>query len=169
MPPFPEMADMPYPAIVPGALLAGVSLPSWTSGAMMDLRSGRGPRVLVTLHSEVCPDCRQYVWGDLASSADRISEWGGRVSVVVPGGLGSADELAGATGGAMQILSDPEGKLASGKATVIVTDEWGEIYFVADAGAGHDLPAPMEIAGWIRFLAIQCPECEGPEGEWRAI
>lgn len=69
----------------------------------------------------------------------------------------------------MLILLDPDGKLASGKAMVIVTDEWGQVHFVSDAGAGHDLPAPIQIADWIRFLAIQCPECEGPEGEWRTI
>jgi hypothetical protein len=105
----------------------------------------------------------------LASSGGRISEWGGRLGVVVPGHGVSAHELAEAIGGAVPILLDPEGKLASGKAMVIVTDEWGEVYFVSDAGAGHDLPVPVQIADWIRFLAIQCPECEGPEGEWRTI
>jgi hypothetical protein len=163
------MADTPYPAIVPGALLAGVSLPSWPSGAMMDIRSGHGPRALVTLHSAVCLGCQRYICGELASSADSISEWGGRLSLVVPGPVESVDELPGASGVAVPILLDPEGKLASGKAMVIVTDEWGEVYFVADAGADHDLPAPVQIADWIRFLAIQCPECEGPEGEWRTI
>ena len=52
---------------------------------------------------------------------------------------------------------------------VVILDEWGEVFFVADAEAGHDLPTSAEIADWIRFLAIQCPECEGPEGEWRKI
>ena len=46
----------------------------------------------------------------------------------------------------------------------MITDEWGEVYFVADAGAGHDLPTLVEIGDWVRFLAIQCPECEGPGG-----
>ena len=47
--------------------------------------------------------------------------------------------------------------------------EWGEVFFVADAGLGHDLPGSGEMEDWIRFLAIQCPECEGPEGEWRSV
>mgnify|MGYP006207567775 CR=1 FL=1 len=42
-------------------------------------------------------------------------------------------------------------------AAVMIADEWGEIYFAVDAGAGHELPAPEEItevfvalaeAGW---------------------
>ena len=119
--------------------------------------------------SAVCPDCQRYISGLLASNGDRISEWGGRLGVVVPGDGGSAHELAETIGGVVPILLDPEGKLALGKAMVIVTDEWGEVYFVMDAGAGHNLPGPVQIGDWIRFLAIQCPECEGPEGEWRTI
>ena len=29
----------------------------------------------------------------------------------------------------------------------------------------HQLPGPVELAEWVKFLAIQCPECEGPEGD----
>jgi Zn-dependent alcohol dehydrogenase len=136
---------------------------------MVDLRSGHGPRALVTLHSADCPECRRYVRVDLASGPDRLAEWGGRLAVVVPGQVESANELAKITRRAMQVLGDPEGELASGRAMVVITDEWGEVYFVADAGAGHDLPTLVEIGDWVRFLAIQCPECEGPEGEWRTV
>ena len=155
--------------LVAGALLSGVSLPSCPSGAMTNLRSGRGPRALVTLHSAACPECRRYVYADFASVADRIAEWGGRLAVVVPGQMENANELANTTVAGIQLLTDPEGELATGKAMVVITDEWGEVYFVADAGEGHDLPTALDIGDWIRFLAIQCPECEGPEGEWRTI
>jgi hypothetical protein len=33
---------------------------------------------------------------------------------------------------------------------LIVADEWGEVYFVADAGSGHDFPAPLQIADRMR-------------------
>ncbi len=163
------MADQPYPAIAPGVLLSGVSLPSWPDGALINLRSGHGPRALVTLHSSACPECRRYVHEDLASGADGIAEWGGRLAIVVPGQVESAEELAKIRVDGMQFLTDPQGRFASGKAMVIVTDEWGEVYFVADAGADHDFPTAVDIRDWIRFLAIQCPECEGPEGGWRTI
>jgi hypothetical protein len=164
-----NMPDTPQPAIVPGVLLSGVSLPSWPTRAMVNLRSGHGPRALVTLHSAACRECRHYLHVDLASGADQLAEWGGRLAAVVPGQVGSANELAETTLEAMQVLGDPEGKLATGRAMVVITDEWGEVCFVADAGAGHDLPILGEIEDWVRFLAIQCPECEGPEGEWRTV
>jgi hypothetical protein len=135
---------------------------------MVNLGSGHGPRALVTLHSASCPECQHYV-GDLVSGLDRLAEWGGRLAVVVPGQVGKAHELAKISVDAMQVLGDSEGKLATGRAMVVIADEWGEVYFVADAGAGHTLPIPAEIENWIRFLAIQCPECEGPEGEWRTV
>jgi len=83
MPPLPEMAHAPDPAIVPRALVGGVNLLAWPGGALSAIRSGHGPRALVTLHSAVCPDCQRYICGMLASSAGRISEWGGRLSVVM--------------------------------------------------------------------------------------
>jgi hypothetical protein len=164
-----NIPDKPQPSIVPGVLLSGMSLPSWPTGAMVDLRSGHGPRALVTLHSADCPACQHYVRVDLASAPDRLAEWGGRLAVVVPDQARSAKELAETTLEAMQVLGDPEGKLASGRAMVVITDEWGEVYFVADAVAGHDLPTLGEIVDWVRFLAIQCPECEGPEGGWTTV
>jgi hypothetical protein len=136
---------------------------------MVDIRSGHGPRTLVTLHSAACAECWRYVNVDLTFATDRIAEWGGRLAVVVPGQVESASELGMTPVDGMEFLADPEGKLATGKAMVVITDEWGEVYFVADAGEGHDLPTALDIEDWIRFLAIQCPECEGPEGEWRTI
>jgi hypothetical protein len=134
--------------ITPGVLLSGVSLPLWPAGAMLDLRSGHGPRALVTLHSADCSECRRYVRVDLASGPARLAEWGGHLVVVVPGQVESANELAKIVPDAMQVLTDPQGKLVSGKALVILADEWGEVYFVTDAEAGHDLPTLGEIRDW---------------------
>jgi hypothetical protein len=163
------MPDAQSEPLVAGALLSGVSLPSCPSGVMTNLRSGRGPRAFVTIHSAACPECRRYIYADFASVADRIAEWGGRLAVVVPGRVERASELAKTPVDGMEFLADPDGKLATGKAMVVITDEWGEVYFVADAGERHDLPTALDIGDWIQFLAIQCPECEGPEGEWRTM
>lgn len=152
-----------------GDLLPTVSLPSAPAGAMVGLRSGRGPRVLVMVHSAGCEECGRYVRGDLASSADRVAEWGGRLAVVVPGRMEGAIELAKTIPGTMQVLGDPKETVASGSAAVVIADEWGEVYFQADAGADHHFPAAAEIGEWVRFIAIQCPECEGPEGEWKTV
>lgn len=163
------MGDVPAPAITPGVLLSGVSLPSWPTGAMESLRSGRGPRVLVALHSAACLECRRYIQTELAPASEQLAQWGGRLAVVLPGFPDDARELAGLIPGAIQLLGDPDEGVALGSAMVIIVDEWGEVFFVANAGVGHDLPRSGDMAAWIRFLAIQCPECEGPEGDWRTV
>jgi hypothetical protein len=154
--------------IVAGTLLPGVSLPSAPSGAPVDLRGGRGPQVLIVMHSPACEECRGYVRAYLASDIVRGSEWDGRLLLVVAGEVSAAADLAEAIPDA-PVLADSEGKLAGGGALIVVADEWGEVYFVGNAGARHDFPGPAEIAEWVRFIAIQCPECKSPEGAWRTI
>jgi hypothetical protein len=151
----------------PGTLLPAMSLVSIASGEPVDLRAAKGPQALVTLHSVTCRDCRRYVRERLARGAREIAEWGGRLTIVVPDVRANAATFAETTTDALEIVLDPEGAFDSGHAGVVIADEWGEVHFMADAGAGHDLPSPEEVVEWVRFLAIQCPECEGPEGEWR--
>jgi hypothetical protein len=160
---------MPEPIMVPGALVPTMTLVSTATGAEVDLRSARGPQVVVAMHSVTCRACRRYVREEVASAARGMGEWGGRVIVVVPDGVANAAVFAETTTDALEIVTDPEGAFAANGAAVAVVDEWGEAYYFADAGVGHDLPSPDELVTWVRFLAIQCPECEGPEGEWRTI
>ena len=42
-----------------------------------------------------------------------------------------------------------------------VADRWGQMQWVASAIRVADLPSPREIAAWLQFVEIQCPECEG--------
>jgi hypothetical protein len=42
-----------------------------------------------------------------------------------------------------------------------VADRWGQMQWVASADRVVDLPSPREIAAWLQFVEIQCPECEG--------
>jgi hypothetical protein len=42
-----------------------------------------------------------------------------------------------------------------------VADRWGEIQWIASAELPAGLPHAREIAAWLRFVEIQCPECEG--------
>jgi hypothetical protein len=46
-------------------------------------------------------------------------------------------------------------------AAVLIADQWGELRYVSPDGGGHSFPTPEEVTGWLRFLSIQCPECEG--------
>lgn len=43
---------------------------------------------------------------------------------------------------------------------VVVADRWGEIHYAA-GGRVDDLPAPSEIIEWLRYVQVQCPECQG--------
>jgi hypothetical protein len=42
-----------------------------------------------------------------------------------------------------------------------VADRWGQMQWVTSADRIVDLPSPREIAAWLQFVEIQCPECEG--------
>lgn len=43
---------------------------------------------------------------------------------------------------------------------VVVADRWGEIHFVA-ADPVERLPTPDALVEWLRFIQVQCPECQG--------
>lgn len=106
------------------------------------LKAGRGPLVIALAHDDVCPQCESWI-ASLDDVADDLDEWGARVIV-------QRDVL--------QTLHAP---------ALWIADEWGEVYYHWEGE--HDFPAPAEILDWARFVAIQCPECEQPEGEWRNI
>jgi hypothetical protein len=42
-----------------------------------------------------------------------------------------------------------------------VADRWGELQWIMSSDKVADLPSPREIAAWLQFVEIQCPECEG--------
>jgi hypothetical protein len=42
-----------------------------------------------------------------------------------------------------------------------VADRWGEMQWIASAERVAELPCAREIAAWLQFVEIQCPECEG--------
>jgi hypothetical protein len=43
---------------------------------------------------------------------------------------------------------------------IIIADRWGEIHFVV-GGRVEDLPASAGIVEWLRYVQMQCPECQG--------
>ena len=44
---------------------------------------------------------------------------------------------------------------------IVVADRWGEIYFVTGASDVAALPSFDEILDWLRYVAHECPECQG--------
>jgi hypothetical protein len=44
---------------------------------------------------------------------------------------------------------------------VVVADRWGEIYFIQATDRADSLPTAGDLIEWLRFVQVQCPECQG--------
>ena len=99
---------------------------------------------MLLLHDD-CAHCRTWVQRDLHTIEQAVARWGGRVE---------------------RLETDFRANDA-GDAFAAVVDEWEEVFHVVRIGAHHAFPDPVDLLEWVRFVAIQCPECEGPEGPWR--
>lgn len=148
--------------------LRSAHLEDTATSTRASMRTGRGPRAIVVVHSADCAGCRGYI-EQLAAASDAFREWNGRLSVVAyePADAASAFRTDAMSG--VQVLSDPDGTLEADPAALLLADEWGEVHFAVEGIAGHALPGAAEVAEWMRFISIQCPECEQPEGEWRDV
>jgi hypothetical protein len=149
----------------PQRRLPDLSLPAFPAGALTPLRgSGRQAPVLVLVHGLGCTECRAYL-EDLAVERDSILEWDGCLLVVTPDAPGVAVNPGGAFEPPVLLLSDPSQQLARaisiGAPAVVIADQWGEIHAAEGAGSEHRFPGPAELVEWVRYLAVQCPECEG--------
>ena len=85
--------------------------------------------------------------------------------VVVPAPPDQAIRIVDDAAQSFTVLADPDRTLAArlgiSAPAVIIADQYGEIHLAAPAGDAHHLPHPAEIVDWLRYLAIQCPECQG--------
>ncbi|HYR07388.1 MAG TPA: redoxin domain-containing protein [Longimicrobium sp.] len=150
----------------PTERLPDLRLPRAPGGAPVPLVApgGRGVPIILAVHSADCAECRTFAQSLAAADAE-LREWDGRVMVVVPGGVEDAMRFAEGARLPFPVLADAERKLWTRMgmegAAAIVADPWGEVRMRHVAGAAHDLPSPAELVDWARFVAIQCPECEG--------
>ena len=145
--------------LAPGAGLPDLALPSAPGDNAVPLRpGGRLNPVVVALHGGGCEECRAYL-RDLAAVASDLREWDAHVVVIARDAEGVDPDLP------YPVVVDAEGAFAArtgiSGAAVVIADQWGEVAHVAEAGEGHDLPDAKEIVEWVRYLAIQCPECQG--------
>lgn len=143
--------------------LRGIRLFSPRSGSDVPVESVRAALVLIVVHSERCQECRDYV-SAIWNARERVFEWGERLIVVVQEPSADVPDFGSPD---IEVLIDADHKLPISGTGVIVADEWGEV-FHATAGH-HRFLAPAALAEWLRFVAMQCPECEQPEGPWREI
>ena len=144
--------------------LPDLRLPSATGGAPVPLvaSGGRAVPILLCVHHAECAGCRAWVQAVAGAEAE-LREWEGRALVIVPAAVDEAARFA--EGMPFPVLADEARKLWARMgmegAAVVVADPWGEVRYRQVAGAAHDLPSAAELVDWARFVAIQCPECEG--------
>lgn len=148
----------------PPRRLPELTLLSETTGAPTPMnRRGRVAPIVILVHGGECEPCAEYL-RQLDQAREAISEWDGRL-LAVRSGKGADEPAAHADGLKLQVLLDPEGQFALRLTlevpAVVIADQYGEIHVAEVAGADHDFISPAEIAEWAKFLAIQCPECQG--------
>jgi peroxiredoxin len=150
----------------PTERLPDLRLPSVSGGAPVPLvpPGGRRVPIILAMHSADCADCRAFAQALAAADAE-LREWDVHVVVIVPGDVDEAARFADGAGLPFPVVADAERKLwmrmGMEGAAAIVADPWGEVRMRHAAGAAHDLPSPAELVDWARFVAMQCPECEG--------
>jgi hypothetical protein len=145
--------------------LPDVKLASAPGGSPTPLRPpGRVSPVLVLVDRAECESCRAWL-GRLAAVSADIGEWDGRVIVVVPASPDQAMRIANDAAKHFTVLGGPDRTLAARLGisipALVIADQYGEIHHAAPLSDAHDLPDPAEVVGWLRYLAIQCPECQG--------
>jgi peroxiredoxin len=161
-----EIAERP--SLARGERLPDLRLASAPAGSPVALvpPGGRQVPIVVVVHGAACEACRAYLRRLAAADVDaEMRAWDGRLVAVVPGGVADAARVADAVHPPFPVLADPDGALRRRMrldgAAVLVADPWGEVRLRHEAGTEHGLPEPAELVDWARFVAIQCPECEG--------
>lgn len=145
-----------------GARLPALELPTPEGAAAPVWVRGREPVAVAWLHDASCSACAaiRAAW---ATAPPRLAPWGGALVLVVPA-------LVPAPTGA-RLRLDPEGRWAAAAGcpapALAVADPWGEVVAV---WTGHDgWPDASGLEEWVRYVAVQCPECTIVEGPWRAL
>lgn len=147
------------------ARLPDISLvPAGDAGRVPLRSSSARASVVVLIHDEGCEECRRYLHR-LVAKGEEINEWDGEVLAV-----GAASPTAAAAVVAdgrvrFRVFVDPDGDLSAALEVqvpaVAIADRWGELRLRESAGLDHGFYAVEEVVAWLRYLAIECPECQG--------
>ncbi len=149
----------------PGGKLPDVSLP--VAGRDFSRRA-RGSRrrapALILFDRADCEACWSYV-SQLADRREDIEDWAGEVLIVVPESLTAKQLAAYAPPDSFSVLEDPDARLARGlrldPPAVVIADQWAVVRHAESAGPEHHFLPVEEVVEWLRYIAIECPECEG--------
>src|SRR5690606_20123855 len=117
------------------------------------------------VHEPDCDECIAYA-REIVAARVSIESWGADIVILSPLRI-EHDTVLAELG--VPALEDLNHVVARGRLAVVIVDEWGEVYFANEPKGMHSTVATEEVVEWVKFVAIQCPECEGPEGEWRHL
>lgn len=141
-------------------------------GRRFSLEQLRGRRQVALFlgHGAGCLACFGYA-RQLAGMRDALAEADGLALVVVAADVRAASGWRHGIDDAVTILADPDGGWKRDVATHIGARGGDAIMLLLDrfgaprAGSGADeaggLIDPSEAVEWLRFLALECPECSG--------
>ena len=127
--------------------------------------------ILVFVHPGGCHDCRAYISG-LDEQAARFRRWSAAVVILVD--ESSDDALTDSVGGRVVVDDTMRARcgIPDDHVAVVVVDRHGQVWESATEQDHRQLPAAEELEQDVRFIAIQCPECDVPDvpglGEWEA-
>jgi hypothetical protein len=127
-----------------------------SSGAREELlRHGRAT-LLVVLHDAACRSCFAFVQS-LRKANDELESWDMDVVVITPEPAPAEKTFRSFVDAGSRFADAMEIKPPS----VLVVDQWGDVKELYEVADSHTFPATDALIAWARYLATQCPECEG--------
>ena len=118
--------------------------------------------VIVLVHGPDCDGCLHFLQ-QLQEVQAELTEWDAEVVIVLK--QISSNATIPELEPTIRVLVDREHTFESAARVVapavLVVDQWRDARESWEAGESHRFPAVSEIVAWARFLATQCPECEG--------
>jgi glutaredoxin len=142
-----------------------------TTGGRFSLETLRSRRQAAIFfgHGPACRACAGYA-KQLALQHDAMEAAGG-VPVVVEGPAAAARAWTAEMAPGMVVLGDSGGTWQHAVASAVgasprqvmplLLDRWGAPRAGSFADEAGGLLAPGDATGWLRFLALECPECAG--------
>lgn len=145
--------------------------------AHLSISSGHRRQTALFLgHGAECLACLGYA-RQLAARHEELADGDAIAVNVVPGDDEAAAEWRAALDARATIATDPGGAwkaaiaahvdVPAGDAIVVVLDRFAAPRVTSHASEAGGLVDPSEVVDWLRFLALECPECSG-EIEWPA-
>ncbi|HET7026761.1 MAG TPA: redoxin domain-containing protein [Candidatus Limnocylindrales bacterium] len=143
-----------------------------TAGGTFSLASLRGRRgaALMFGHGHDCLACLGYA-KQLGRQAPALDEADAEPIIVLDGDADEAATWIRDLGDGIRLLADVDGAWRGDVARAIdrsatdvllvLVDRFGAPRLVSSAVEGGGLVAPSDATEWLRFVALDCPECSG--------